>query len=216
MKSEPNTVWLIEDEKSFQEMVARVINRVPGLKCTGQFASAEHALDTLRRGEVPDVILLDVQLPGQSGLEAVKTIRSISPTTRVVMLTVFPDDDKVFKAICGGASGYLLKTAPSSSIVQSIREALAGGAPMTPQIARSVLEMFASFGGARGVNDYGLTDREKEVVQLMAEGLATKEIADRLKLTYRTVDTHLKNVYAKLHVHSRGGAISKVIKEGLV
>jgi DNA-binding NarL/FixJ family response regulator len=216
MKSEPHSVWLIEDEESFRQMVCRILNRVPDLTCTGQFASAEHALDSLRRGEVPEVILLDVELPGQNGLEAVKTIRAISPATRVVMLTVFPDDDKVFKAICGGASGYLLKTAPSSSIVQSIHEALAGGAPMTPQIARSVLDMFARFGSHKEAVDYGLTVREKEVIQLMAEGLVTKEIADRLSVTYRTVDTHLKNIYAKLHVHTRGGAINKVLKERLI
>ena len=216
MKTEPYTVWLIEDHADFRETVSRIINRVPGLKCTSQFANAEDALDALRGGGVPDVILLDVELPGQSGLEAVRTIRSISPNTRVVMLTVFPDDDKVLKAICGGASGYLLKTATSGSIVQSIREALGGGAPMTPKIARSVLDMFAQFAGARGTADYGLTTREKEVIQLMTEGLVMKEIADRLKLSYGTVDAHLKNIYTKLHVHTRGGAISKVLKERLI
>lgn len=216
-RTDPQTIWLVEDEASFRETVSRVINRVPGFKCTGQFASAEHALDTLRRGEVPDVVLLDVQLPGQNGLEAVKEIRRISPATRVLMLTVFQDDEKIFKAICGGACGYLLKTAPSSAIVQSIREAIAGGAPMTPRIAKSVLKMFAKLGGNGKDNaEYGLTPREKEVVQLMADGLVTKQIAERLSLSYRTADTHLKNIYTKLHVHTRGEAINKVLKEGLV
>lgn len=215
-RTDPYTVWLVEDEASFREMVSRVLNRVAGFKCTGQFASAEHALDTLRRGEVPDVVLLDVQLPGQNGLEAVREIRHISPSTRVVMLTVFQDDEKIFKAICGGACGYLLKTAPANAIVQSLREALAGGAPMTPKVAQSVLKMFAKFGGGKENTEYGLTPREKEVVQLMADGLVTKQIADRLKLSYRTADTHLKNIYTKLHVHTRGEAINKVLKEGLV
>jgi DNA-binding NarL/FixJ family response regulator len=216
MRTEPHTIWLVEDHADFRETVCRVINRVAGLKCTSQFANAEDALDALRDGGVPDVILLDVELPGQSGLEAVKVIHAISPATRVVMLTVFPDDDKVLRAICGGASGYLLKTAPSSSIVQSIREALGGGAPMTPKIARSVLDMFAHFAGPKETADYGLTAREKEVIQLMTEGLVIKEIADRLQLSYGTVDAHLKNIYTKLHVHTRGGAISKVLKERLI
>ena len=136
-------VWLVEDNHTFRNTVARVLADVEGIECTQHFSNAEDALDALDGGGVPDVLLLDVQLPGLNGIEAVQKIKSISPATRVVILTAFNDHDKVFKAICAGASGYLLKTSPVERIVESIHEALAGGAPMTPQVASSVLQMFA-------------------------------------------------------------------------
>ena len=162
---------------------------------------------------MPDVVLLDVELPGLNGLEAVKRIKSISPSTRVIMLTVFDDHDKIFKAICAGASGYLLKTSPVEKIIESIREAQDGGAPMTPRVARSVLDMFMRTSSPH--EDYGLTTREQSILELMTKGLIKKEIADRLSVSYHTVDTHLRNIYAKLHVHTRTGAVSKALKERL-
>jgi len=134
----PANVWLVEDNHRFRKTVASVIDEVAGLKCSGMFSNAEDLLAALNGGGVPDVILLDVELPGQNGIEAVRKIKSICPSTRVVMLTVFDDHQKVFKAICAGASGYLLKTAAVEQIVESIREALGGGAPMTPRVAKSV------------------------------------------------------------------------------
>jgi DNA-binding NarL/FixJ family response regulator len=206
-------VWLVEDNHTFRHTVARVLGEVEGIECTQHFANAEDALDALDGGGVPDVLLLDVQLPGLNGIEAVQKIKSISPATRVVILTAFNDHEKVFKAICAGASGYLLKTSPMERIVESIYEALAGGAPMTPQVASSVLQMFARMG--RPKQDYGLTAREQQILQLMAEGLIKKEVADRLSLSYHTVDTHLRNIYTKLHVHSCAGAVAKALKERL-
>jgi DNA-binding NarL/FixJ family response regulator len=129
------------------------------------------------------------------------------------MLTAFDDSDKIFRAICAGASGYLLKTAPIERIVEAIEEALRGGAPLTPQVAQSVLRMFATL--AQPAQDYGLTAREKKILELMTQGLIKKEIADRLGVSYHTVDTHLRNIYTKLHVHSRTGAVAKAIKERL-
>ena len=207
------SVWLIEDNHTFRNTVARVLNGFGGFDCSQRFANAEDALDAFRGGAVPDVVLLDVELPGQNGIEAVARIKAISPATRVVMLTVFDDHEKVFKAICAGASGYLLKTAPVEKIVESIQEALAGGAPMSPRVAKSVLEMFARMGAPK--HDYGLTAREQKIVELMTQGLIKKEIADRLELSYHTVDTHLRNIYTKLHVHSRTGAVAKALKERL-
>jgi len=216
MKPAPIGVWLVEDHQPFRQTVARVINQAAGMKCTRQFSNAEAALDALREGEIPTVVLLDVELPGQSGLEAIKTIKAISPTTQIVMLTVFHDDNKVFTAICSGASGYLLKTASSAKIIESIREAVAGGSPMTAKVARSVLDMFNRLAQPQEKSDYGLTKREREILEFMAQGLATKEIAEKLAVSYFTADTHLRNIYTKLHVHSRGSAVSKAFKENLI
>jgi len=204
---------LIEDNHSFRRTVAKVLQEVQDLECTREFANSEEALEALVGGAVPDVILLDVELPGLNGLEAVKQIRSIAPSTRVIMLTVFDDHDKIFKAICAGASGYLLKTSSVEGIIESIREAQAGGAPMTPRVARSVLDMFVREMPPH--QDYGLTARERQILELMTQGLIKKEIADQLSLSYHTVDTHLRNIYTKLHVHTRTGAVSKAIKERL-
>ena len=204
---------MIEDNHTFRKTVTRVLNDVEGVECSHQFANAEDALDALLGGAVPDVVLLDVELPGKSGIEAVSKIKAISPSTLVIMLTVFDDHEKVFKAICAGASGYLLKTSPIERIVESIYEALEGGAPMTPRVAKSVLDMFAKLSGPK--HDYGLTRREQKVLELMAQGLIKKEIADRLELSYHTVDTHLRNIYTKLHVNTRTGAVAKALQERL-
>ena len=209
----PVSVWLIEDNHTFRNTVARALSRVEGLECSQHFANAEDAIDAMLGGGVPDVILLDVELPGQNGIEAVQKIKSLSPSTRVVMLTVFDDHEKVFRAICAGASGYLLKTSPVERIVQSIHEALSGGAPMTPRVASAVLQMFSKM--AQPKQDYGLTQREQKILELMTTGLLKKEIADSLSLSYHTVDTHLRNIYTKLHVHNRSGAVGKAIKERL-
>lgn len=209
----PVSVWLIEDNHTFRNMVARALGRVEGVECSQHFANAEDAIDAMLGGGVPDVVLLDVELPGQNGIEAVQRIKSLSPSTRVVMLTVFDDHEKIFRAICAGASGYLLKTSPVERIVQSIHEALAGGAPMTPRVAGAVLQMFSKLAPPK--QDYGLTQREQRILELMTEGLLKKEIADSLSVSYHTVDTHLRNIYTKLHVHSRTGAVAKALKERL-
>ena len=207
------SVWLVEDNHTFRKTVARVLGQVDGMECSQHFPNAEDALDALMGGGVPDVILLDVELPGQNGIEAVQKIKSICPSTRVVMLTVFDDHQKVFKAVCAGASGYLLKNSPVERIVESIHEALDGGAPLSPSVAKSVLEMFSKLVKPR--QDYGLTGREQEILELMTEGLAKKEIAGRLLASFHTVDTHIRNIYTKLHVHSSTGAVARALKERL-
>lgn len=214
--SPPVSVWLVEDNHTFRQTVARALSRITGLECSQHFSNAEDALDALMGGGVPDVVLVDVELPGQNGIEAVRQIKSISPSTRVVMLTVFDDHEKVFRAICAGASGYLLKTSPIDRIVESIHEALAGGAPMTPHVATAVLKMFTQLAKPQqDYDNYGLTAREQKILELMTKGLIKKEIADQLNLSYHTVDTHLRNIYTKLHVHNRTGAVAKAVKERL-
>ena len=210
----PATVWITEDHAPFRRTIARVLGTEEGLQCTAQFDSSEALLKALQGTEKPQLLLLDVGLPGMSGLEALRLIRERSPKTLVVILTVFEDDDKIFQAICAGAAGYLLKTSTAAEIVQGVRDALAGGSPMNPRTARRVLEMFSKM--APKQSDYGLSDREKEILQLMTTGLIKKEIADRLSLSVHTVDTYLRRIYEKLEVNTRTGAVAKALKEGLV
>lgn len=213
MPSPESTVWLIEDNATYRRTVARVIDQLPGLRCARAFSNCEDALAALGT-ERSDVVLLDVGLPGMSGLEGIAKIKALAPATCVLVLTVFDDDDKIFRAICAGASGYLLKTSPAEQIASAIHEVLAGGAPMNASIASRVLRMFARL--APPQKDYGLTDREKEVLELMVRGLIKKEIADRMKLSVHTVDTHLRNIYGKLEVNTRTGAVAKAVKENLL
>ena len=210
----PVSVWLIEDNQNFRTTLSRVVNGMAGMKCNEQFSNAEDALDALHAGAVPDVVLLDVGLPGLNGIDAIKQIKALSPTTRIVMLTVFDDHEKVFKAVCAGASGYLLKPSNTAAIVRSIKEAISGGAPMTPQVAKSVLDMLSGRAAPKPVQI--LTGREQSVLRLMAQGQGMKGIAGELDLSYHTVDSHLRNIYAKLHVHTSAAAVAKAVKEGLL
>lgn len=208
------SVWLIEDNATFRRVIARTIAKHPGFSCDGDFGRAEDALAALKTQAKPAIILLDVGLPGMSGIEAIPQLRALAPDTAMLVLTVFEDEEKIVAAICAGASGYLLKTAPAEELIRAMRDVLAGCSPMNGRIARRVLEMFSKLAPRK--NDYHLTDREKAVLQHMVEGLIKKEIADRLDLSVHTVDTHLRNIYAKLQVNTRTGAVSKALKEGLV
>ena len=206
-------VWLIEDNEAYRRTIRRVINRLEGFSCPEAFAWCEEALETLKTADAPDVILLDVGLPGMGGIEGIRLIKTISPSTHVIMLTVFDDQEKIFQAICAGASGYLLKSSSEERIAESIREVMNGGAAMTPSIAQKVIEMFTSLAAPK--DDYGLTAREREILNFAVQGLIKKEIADRLTLSFHTVDAHLRNIYTKLQVHTRAGAVSKALKEHL-
>ncbi len=203
-------VWLVEDNETYRGAIARTLDQAPGLRCAGAFGSCEAALRRLRDDHPPEVILLDIGLPGLSGLEGIPQFKALSPTTHIIILSVFEDTDKIFRAICAGASGYLLKTSPGDKIAQAIREVLGGGAPMTPQIAKSVLSLFTRLAGP--LPEQGLSQREKDTLEFLVQGLTTKEIADRLGLSIHTVDTHLRNIYRKLHVHSRAGAVAKALQ----
>ncbi|MFC5455196.1 response regulator [Prosthecobacter fluviatilis] len=209
-----STLWIVEDHASFRRTLVRLLATETDLQCPCDFDSCEKLLAALSESNAPDLILLDVGLPGMSGLDAIRLIKERAPKTLVVILTVFEDDDKVFQAICAGAAGYLLKTSSGADITQAVRDALAGGSPMNPRIARRVLDMFSKL--APKQRDYGLSDREKEILQLMTTGLIKKEIADRLSLSVHTVDTYLRRIYEKLEVNTRTGAVAKALKEGLV
>lgn len=208
-------IWVVEDNASYRNALAFVFRPVEGMEISRQFTNAEDALAALRTDTPPDAILLDVQLPGMNGISAISRFKELAPEVCVVMLTVFEEPEKVFRALCAGASGYLLKTLPADRIVESVREAVAGGAPMSPSVAHAVLDRFVAL-AAPSPNTYALSDREREVLELMTQGLIKKEIADRLTLSYHTVNSHLRNIYAKLHVGTRGAAVAKALKERLV
>jgi len=209
------SVWLIEDHDDYRRMVYRVVSQIKGLSCTRMFGSCEEALDALRTDAPPRVILSDIGLPGMNGVAGVKEIKALAPATHVVMLTVHEDDEKVFAAVCAGASGYLLKTASVEAITQAIEDVVQGGAPMTPRVAKRVLEVFAKM-APQPKKDYRLSDREHEILVLMARGLMKKQIAGQLGISYHTVSNHLRGIYDKLQVHTHSGAVAKALRERLL
>jgi DNA-binding NarL/FixJ family response regulator len=206
-KSEPVNVWLVEAYAPCRNTVSKLLNSTPGLSCTHLFATGEDALRNLSTQTKPAVILLDVGLPGMNGIEFLMKVREVAPEA-------FEDEEKLFRAICAGASGYLLKTAKADQITAAIREAHSGGAPMTPSIAKRVLEMFSRMAPAK--TDYGLSEREKLVLEKMVGGLTKKEIAATLEMNFHTVDAALRSIYSKLEVNTRTGAVAKALKEKLV
>lgn len=210
-------VWIIEDNANLRTTIAELLEQRPGIRCTLAVDSCEAALAAIEQGEVPQVVLMDIGLPGIDGIDGTRSIRALSPATHVVVLTVDEGDDTVFEALCAGASGYLLKPATGDRIVEAVRTACSGGAPMNAFIARKVLNMFTDVARSRGSHgDYGLTDREREILRLLCEEKTQKAIAATLFLSPHTVDTHLRNIYGKLHVRSRTGAVGKALRERLI
>jgi DNA-binding NarL/FixJ family response regulator len=208
------TVWLVEDHKTYGNRLMRALNRLEGIRCEQRFTACEDAFSALAEGNAPQVLLLDVELPGVSGIEGLARLRQLAPRTAVVILTVFEDDDKIFRAICAGAAGYLLKTSSIEDIAAALRTAAAGGSPINPRIARRVLEMFSKANPP--AKDYGLTPREKEILLTLVQGKTIKEAAAALEISYYTADEHIRGVYEKLQVRSRGSAVAKAVQEGLV
>jgi DNA-binding NarL/FixJ family response regulator len=220
MKAKPDrtiTVWLVEDNTVFATGVQRVVDGFTGMACTGRFSSVEQAFAALDTEPPPDVILLDVQLPGMDGIAALATFKRRAPGARSIILTVFDDADKIFRAVCAGASGYVLKSAGIDRIGESIRQVMEGGAPMTPEVARKVLDAFAGIEPGRATGDaYQLTSREREILRLLSDGLVKKEIAEVLDISVNTVSTHMQRVYEKLHVTTNTGAVAKALRERLI
>ncbi|MDP3069981.1 MAG: response regulator transcription factor [Opitutaceae bacterium] len=210
------SVWLIEDNATLRHTVARAIAAIPGFACAAQFQRCEDALTRLGESDEarPDVILLDVGLPGMSGIDGIALLKQASPRTQVVILTVFDDDDKIYRAICAGASGYLLKGAPLGDLAAALDEVSRGGSPMTPRVARRVLEMFSRL-APRETAMAGLSPRERQIIEGMVDGLTNKEIAERLGLSAHTTDGYTRAIYEKLHVNTRSGAVAKAMRDRL-
>ncbi len=212
--SEDIGVWVVEDDPTFRRSLQELLRSTPGMRCEHTFRRCEDALVALKDKGPPEIMLVDIGLPGMSGIEGIRKMKDLSPATEFVVLTVHEERQNVFDAICAGATGYLVKNLPSETIVEKIRESARGGAPMDPLIARRVLELVTGQGG-RG-DAYGLTDREQEILTLMVKGLTRVDIAEKLFISPPTVNTHSRNIYQKLHVHTRGGAVAKALKERLV
>lgn len=208
----PIRVAIIEDHDDFREGLTHVLNFTDGFSSVGSFSSVEDALDGFPKA---DVVLLDIHLPGKSGTESIQDLKQIAPSAFIIMMTVFDDDENVFKAIMNGADGYILKKTPPAQVLTAIQEAAAGGTPMTPYIARRVIELFKRYAPS-GKEEYLLTTREIEILQQLVLGLDNQEIADKLFIAYETVRNHIKHIYEKLHVHSKSQAVAKAIKQGLV
>lgn len=203
-----------EDNNDLRESIESLLAALPDFLLLGSYANALNVEKEISDA-TPDVVLMDIDLPGRNGIEAVTAIRTVRPDTLVLMLTVFEDNDHVFQAMCAGASGYLLKKHLANKLESSIRELLAGGAPMSPGIARKVIESFR-VGPVPKNNIYRLTQRETEILTSLSQGNSYKMIAAELKLSIDTIRTHSKNIYEKLQVHSQVEAVSKAINEKLV
>ncbi|RMG66768.1 MAG: DNA-binding response regulator [Calditrichaeota bacterium] len=207
-------IWVVEDNHELRHTLEEVIDSEPDLICSMSFRRCEDLITALQKESPPQIILMDIGLPGMSGIEGLHHIRSLSPATQVIMLTIYEDDDKVFESLCAGAIGYLVKGQTTLKIVESIRVVLDGGAPMNARIARKVLTMFSRFVSPQA--DYALTRREQEILELLVQGYSQKQMAAQLNLSPLTVATHMKNIYAKLHVHSRTEAVVKALRERLI
>lgn len=208
-------VWVVEDSALYRDTLADLIEQSDRLRCARVFADGESALAALDEAKVlPHLILMDLALPGKSGVECTRAIRARSASIPVVMLTVHQSNDRIFEAICAGASGYLLKSETRDELLRALEVALDGGAAMDAQIARRVLEMFSRM--AKPHADYGLSQREREILQLLVEGRTKNQVAERLGLSPHTIDGHVRSIYMKLHVNSRGGAVAKAVRERLI
>ncbi len=202
-------VAVVEDRGRIRDTIVDIINGTPGLKCIGAYNSVESALKELPQN-VPDVLLMDIGLPGMSGIEGVKVVKSRFPTVDVLMHTVYDDDDKIFQSICAGASGYVLKNAESAELIRAIKE-IRIGAPMSASIARRLLSMVRDK-EAPPSTQMNLTPRELDILQWLVEGYSYKRIAEKLYISPLTVQSHIKRVYEKLQVHSKSAAVSKALK----
>jgi DNA-binding NarL/FixJ family response regulator len=203
-------VAVVEDNEKVREGLAAIINGSPGFECMLACESAEAALRKIP-GLKPDVVLMDIHLPGMSGIECVESLKKRSPDLQIMMLTVYEDDDNIFRSLIAGATGYVLKKTPPAELLEAIRELHEGGSPMTEQIARKVVQLFQRMGKSATETE-NLTDREIEILSLVAKGYYDKELAEQLFLSIKTIRTHLRNIYKKLHVRSRTEAVLKYLQ----
>jgi DNA-binding NarL/FixJ family response regulator len=228
-------VSIVEDNDQLRATLARILSRADGFECVGQHPSAEAALDAIPN-ERPDVVLMDINLPGMNGVECVRRLKALLPQTQIVMLTVYEDTDNIFNALAAGATGYLLKRTPREELLEAIREVHRGGSPMSAHIARKVVQSFqrapasaaapaspaaaaptASGATAAPAGDAApqaaeLSPREREVLDLLAQGFLYKEIAEKLGISYETVHTYIRRIYEKLQVRTRTEAVAKFLR----
>ncbi|HEV2691477.1 MAG TPA: response regulator transcription factor [Verrucomicrobiae bacterium] len=208
------TISIVEDNEKLRGTLAKVLNRAEGFKCVSDYGSAEDALADLPKVK-PNVVLMDINLPGMNGVECVRKLKVLLPETQSMMLTVYEDTDNIFAALAAGASGYMLKRTPAKELIEAIHEVLRGGSPMTTHIARKVVLSFQKSAAvaAKTADELSeLSEREQQVLDLLAQGLIYKEIAEKLEISYETVHTYIRRIYEKLQVRTRTEAVAKFLQ----
>jgi DNA-binding NarL/FixJ family response regulator len=205
---------IIEDQRDIREALAALISGTEGYRCTGSFRSMEEALEKIKQ-EIPDVVLCDIGLPGMSGIEGIRILKEQYPTLLMLMLSVYDDDERIFDALCAGACGYLLKRTPPARLLESLREAVTGGAPMSPEVANRVITLFREINPTERC-DYELTPHETRLLKLLVEGHNYTTAAVELGVSYNTIKFHMRHIYEKLQVHSKSEAVSKALQNRLI
>ena len=207
----PITVAIVEDNDKLRATLARVLNRSPGFQCVSDYQNAEDALREIPKVS-PNVVLMDINLPGMNGVECVRQLKAANPQIQVMMLTVYEDTENIFDALAAGANGYMLKRTPTPELLEAITEVHRGGSPMTMHIARKVVQSFQKAPAAPVPATENLSEREQQVLDLLSHGLMYKEIAEKLSLSYETVHTYIRRIYEKLQVRTRTEAVAKFLR----
>ncbi|HYV93519.1 MAG TPA: response regulator transcription factor [Chitinophagales bacterium] len=208
-------VMIVEDNDEFRDSLINLVEEAEGFEFAGAFSDCKRIVQHLSEFE-PDVVLMDIDLPGISGIEGVLLIKEKFPDAKILMLTVFEANDKIFNSLCAGASGYLLKSTIPSRILEAVKEIHEGGAPMTPSVAARVLKMFRSQAEKPSLESFTLSDREKEVLNCLVKGMSYKMVASHCFISADTVNAHIRNIYKKMQVHSKSEAVAKAIKGRIV
>ena len=208
-------VAIFEDNRSLCEGLAAMIGGTPGFQCVGAFPNCNNLLKNVTQVK-PDVILMDIEMPGINGIEAVAMIKDEYPEMKILMETIFDDDEKIFSSICAGAEGYILKHTPPVEILEAISEIYEGGSPMTPSIANRVLKMVKEKPALNAKESFDLSTREKEILLCLVKGMSYKMVSETCFISIETVNVHIKNIYRKLQVHSKSEAVAKAIKRRIV
>ena len=212
--TKPVRIAIVEDRREIRDGLAMLINGTEGFSCSGSYRSMEEALQQIN-ADVPDLVLSDIGLPGMSGIEGIRILKERYPSLTILMLTIYDDDERIFDALCAGASGYLLKKTPPVKLLESLREAVAGGAPMSPEVASRVIALFRDVRPPDRAQ-YDLTPHESRLLKLFVEGHNYKTAAAELGVSVHTISFHLRSIYEKLQVHSKSEAVAKALKNRLV